>query len=67
MSVCWIDSKAMYGDPVTHRSNIDQARSYVNRYGPGVVLYWFGAAVGGDDDVGIIEYGMPEVEGIGDL
>lgn len=41
--VCWIDSKAMFGDPCTfedgHRA---QFESYIHRYGPGLVVYWFG-------------------------
>ncbi|GMH75946.1 hypothetical protein TL16_g06917 [Triparma laevis f. inornata] len=26
MNVCWIDSKAMYGDPLTHKNNLGQVR-----------------------------------------
>ena len=43
--ICWIDSKAMFGDVETHRySNLPQAESYVHRFGPGMILYWFGHA-----------------------
>ena len=39
--VNWIDSKAMFGDPHTHEENQNQLQGYVNRYGPGMVIYWF--------------------------
>jgi hypothetical protein len=40
--VNWIDSKAMFADRVTHSEHHAQFRSYVNRFGPGMVIYWFG-------------------------
>eukprot|EP00534_Pseudo-nitzschia_fraudulenta_P004946 CAMPEP_0201121594 /NCGR_PEP_ID=MMETSP0850-20130426/5449_1 /ASSEMBLY_ACC=CAM_ASM_000622 /TAXON_ID=183588 /ORGANISM="Pseudo-nitzschia fraudulenta, Strain WWA7" /LENGTH=214 /DNA_ID=CAMNT_0047388103 /DNA_START=261 /DNA_END=905 /DNA_ORIENTATION=+ len=40
--VYWIDSKALYGDIDTHRTVRLQAESYVHRFGPGMILYWFG-------------------------
>ncbi|CAI5737478.1 unnamed protein product [Peronospora destructor] len=41
--VNWIDSKAMFGDRHTHETeNASQLQGYVNRYGPGMVIYWFG-------------------------
>ena len=43
--ICWIDSKAMFGDVYTHNTTVlPQAESYVHRFGPGLVLYWFGHA-----------------------
>lgn len=43
--VCWIDSKALFGDVQTHNSSVlPQAETYVHRFGPGIVLYWFGHA-----------------------
>ena len=40
--VNWIDSKAMFGDKRTHQQDIAaQLAGYVNRYGPGMVIYWF--------------------------
>eukprot|EP00903_Cladosiphon_okamuranus_P013352 g12444.t1 len=43
MMVSWIDSKAMFGDELTYvQEHQAQLLSYVNRYGPGLVIYWFG-------------------------
>lgn len=40
--VNWIDSKGMFGDTYVHETqNWDQLIGYVNRYGPGMVIYWF--------------------------
>lgn len=42
-TVNWIDSKAMFGDPHTHESeNLKQLQGYLNRFGTGMVIYWFG-------------------------
>lgn len=39
----WIDSKAMFGDPLTHKDNLEnQLQGYTHRFGPGLVVYWFG-------------------------
>lgn len=35
----------MYGDVETHRTSVyPQAKTYIHRYGPGMILYWFGHA-----------------------
>jgi hypothetical protein len=40
--VNWIDSKAIFADEFTFKENLDQFKSYVHRYGKGLVIYWFG-------------------------
>jgi hypothetical protein len=43
--ISWIDSKALFGDIDTHhQSVVPQAESYVHRFGPGLIIYWFGHA-----------------------
>ncbi len=41
--VWWIDSKAKFGDKyIMGKDYNDSVSSYVGRYGPGMVVYWFG-------------------------
>lgn len=41
--VCWVDSKAKFGDEFTLAKDYnDSVSSYVGRFGPGMVIYWFG-------------------------
>ena len=41
--VNWIDSKASFSDPLVHvEKGVEQFQGYVNRFGPGMVIYWHG-------------------------
>jgi hypothetical protein len=53
--VHWIDSKASFGDERTHSSQLEaQYRTYTNRYGPGLVIYWFGFLAGMENDAEVL-------------
>lgn len=50
--VTWVDSKATFGDERSHAASLEgQYQTYTNRYGPGLVIYWFGfvAELAGSD------------------
>ncbi len=57
--------QALYGDIDSHRTVLSQAKSYVHRFGPGMILYWFGHAPlskleNADGDVVIVGWKLPE-------
>jgi hypothetical protein len=48
--VNWIDSKAQFADPTIKKDHLDkQLRAYVNRLGPGMVIFWLDFVEGEDN------------------
>jgi len=61
----WIESKAMFGDKETYDIYMNkQLRAYRNRYGPGMVIFWFGylSELEREDGIFISEFFPDEIE-----
>ncbi|KAJ8981348.1 hypothetical protein NQ317_002885 [Molorchus minor] len=60
----WIESKALFGDEDAHKEYMkNQYLSYWNRFGPGLVIYWFGylqTIIEPNDKRFIVRDGFPE-------
>lgn len=57
----WIDSKASFGDDIEiRRNNRKQFRQYVELFGDGMVLYWFGIIddIHGDEHVIVADHSV---------
>lgn len=57
--------KALFGDAHTHKdSTVPQAESYIHRFGPGLLLYWFGhaphAAITTSNDLMVTGWTLPD-------
>ncbi len=53
--VCWIESKASFGDEIELRKNVRrQLKPYTDIFGPGAVVYWFGFLEGIEPPEGIV-------------
>lgn len=56
----------MFGDVQTHNSEtLPQAEAFVHRFGPGLIIYWYGHAPlerlnNGYGDVSILAWNVPE-------
>ncbi|GAQ91291.1 hypothetical protein KFL_007590050 [Klebsormidium nitens] len=59
--VTWIDSKASFGDDYMHRQQAgEQFQGYVNRFGPGLVIYWFGFIDELQDEPSDVRFSHPD-------
>lgn len=59
--VHWIDSKSSFGDSLALKDAMQQLLGYVNRFGPGMVIFWHGFAEGLEQHEGIlVASGFPE-------
>eukprot|EP00940_MAST-03C_sp_MAST-3C-sp2_P002217 g2217.t1 len=64
----WIDSKAMFGDPHSHESeNMKQLQGYLNRFGTGMVIYWFGyvESLNSSSDILVLDHVPRNIKALG--
>lgn len=55
--ICWIESKANFGDDVELRRNLrKQLEPYTQMFGEGAVVYWYGHTKGAQSPPGILLY-----------
>jgi hypothetical protein len=55
--ICWIESKANFGDEVELRRNLrKQLEPYTQMFGEGAVVYWYGHTRGASSPPGILLY-----------
>jgi len=56
----------MFGDAETHRRTIlPQCETYIHRFGPGMIVYWFGHAPisqlsSANGDISVVGWHLPE-------
>jgi len=58
--------QAMFGDVETHgRTVLPQCETYIHRFGPGMIVYWFGHAPidklsSSNGDISVVGWQLPE-------
>ena len=63
--LCWIESKANFGDDVELRKNLKrQLGPYTELFGEGAVVYWYGFVDGAESPPGILLWDGPTIEQI---
>lgn len=61
-----VSAQAMFGDIDTHgRTILPQCETYIHRFGPGMIIYWFGHAPidrlhSSDGDISVVGWRLPD-------